>query len=455
MDTTPACADDAAALPPELASAEAARAVALDGWRGVLANRTGNLPGPFWWLWLGTLVNRAGTFIEPFFVLYLTGPRHVSVQTAGFVLTVWGVGSLLSQPIGGVLTDRFGRRATLAASLTATSATLFALSFARSLILIGALVLALGTVADMYRPASTAAVADLVPEAKRVRAYALQFWAINLGFSIAATSAGVLVHLGFGLLFMLDAATTLAFGLLALSFVPETRPDTDHAPARLGDPLRLLRADRLLLVAILLVLVYAILYLQVNITLPLAITQAGLPPSVYGYVIAINGVLIVVGQPLTLRWLERVPRRLTLPGGIALVGAGVAATGLCHRPWQFALSVVVWTVGEIGTAGSFQALIASLAPPHMRGRYAGALGLAWGASGLLGPLLGAYGFALSPTLLWLGCLLAGMLAAVGQVWLLGAIERRAGLPAGVGLQVSAAGDEEPAAGQDGVRQHDE
>src|SRR5581483_8832901 len=66
------------------------------GWRGFAERRITGLPAPFWWLWLGTLVNRAGTFIEPFFVLYLTGPRHVSVRTTGVVLTVWGVGSLLA-----------------------------------------------------------------------------------------------------------------------------------------------------------------------------------------------------------------------------------------------------------------------------------------------------------------------------------------------------------------------
>ncbi|MEO6887242.1 MAG: MFS transporter [Jatrophihabitantaceae bacterium] len=389
-----------------------------------LSGHLGGLPRTFWWLWLGTLVNRAGTFIEPFFILYLTGPRHVSVQTAGVVLTVWGAGSLLSQPIGGVLTDRFGRRTTLVTSLIASAATLFALSFVRGLVPIGILVLVLGTVADMYRPASTAAVADLVAEPDRTRAYALQFWAVNLGFSVAATSAGLLVHLGYGLLFTLDAATTLAFGLLALRFVPETKPHSDQAPARLLDPVRLFRTDRLLLIATVLVLGYAMLYVQVNVTLPLAITHAGLHASVYGYVIAINGVLIVIVAPLTLRWIGRTARRITLPGGMALVGIGVASTGLCHRPWQFAISVVIWSIGEVGTAGSFQALITSLAPVHMRGRYAGALGLAWGGSGLLAPLAGTAGFAASPTLLWTGCLLVGLLSAAGQFWLIGQIDRR-------------------------------
>ena len=394
--------------------------------RRALAERLGGFPGPFWALWVGTLVNRAGTFIEPFFILYLTGPRHVGISTAGLVLTIWGVGSVLSQGIGGVLADRLGRRMTLAASLTSTAIVLFSLSFARSLVLISALAFVLGIVGDMYRPAASAAIADLIAPAERQRAFALQFWAINLGFSIASMSAGLLLsHFGFGLLFVLDAATTFVFGFVALAFVPETRPDhPDEKPARIADPLRLLAADRLLLVATALVLIYAVLYGQVNILLPLAIRHAGLHASVYGYVISINGVLIVVGQPLTIGWLGRRSQRIVLPVSMAVVGGGIALTVLCHRPWAFAVTVVVWTIGEIGTAGSFQALVSALAPAHMRGRYAGALGLAWGASALLAPLLGASGYAYSPALLGVGCLVAGCVAATGQYWLLGAIARR-------------------------------
>lgn len=392
--------------------------------RDEMQQRLGGLPAQFWWLWLGTLVNRAGTFIDPFFVLYLTGPRHVSVRTAGLVLTIWGAGSLVSQPVGGVLTDRYGRRSTLTISLVASAATMLALSLARSLLVICALTFVLGLVADMYRPASTAMVADLVPEQDRTRAFALQFWAVNLGFSVAATSAGLLLHLGFGLLFVLDAATTLTFGLLTVRFLPETRPPSDEPRARLGDPLRLFRSDPLLLWATVLVLAYAVLYIQVNLTLPLAITGAGLSASVYGYVIALNGVLIVVGQPLTLGWLTRLPRRVTLPTGVALVGVGIALSDLCDRPWQFALSVLVWTVGEVATAGSFQAIIVALAPQHARGRYSGALGLAWGASGLIGPVLGASAYAISPTMLWTGCLATGLLTALCMTRLLIAMDAR-------------------------------
>src|SRR3954447_1573760 len=395
-------------------------------WSGFVERRTSGLPAPFWWLWVGTLVNRAGTFIQPFLVLYLTGPRDFSIRTAGYVITLWGVGSLFAQPVGGFLTDRIGRRATLGLSLAATAAALLGLGAARGLVAIAALGFVVGMVGDMYRPAATAAIADVVDDADRERAYALMFWAINLGFSIASVAAGVLLHLGFGTLFVLDAFTTLAFGLLALRFVPESRPDSRAGAARprLADPMRLLRTDRLLLAATALVLVYAVLYGQATVLLPLSIRSAGLSAAVFGYVIAVNGVLIVVLQPLLLGWLARTDRRRSLPGGLVLVGCGLAVTPYCDGPWQFAGTVVVWTLGEILVAGSYQAIVAALAPPHLRGRYAGAIGVAWGAANLAAPLLGTASFAVSPALTATGCLVAGLASAAGQYALLGAIATR-------------------------------
>jgi len=82
-------------------------------------------------LWVGTLVNRAGTFIEPFIILYLTGPRHLSIATAGTVVTVWGAGSIAAQPIGGYLTDRVGRRTTLGIGMFAVALAIGTLAIAR------------------------------------------------------------------------------------------------------------------------------------------------------------------------------------------------------------------------------------------------------------------------------------------------------------------------------------
>ena len=384
--------------------------------RAALHARIGGLPRPFWWLWLGTLVNRAGTFIEPFAVLYLTGPRHLSIATAGTVVTVWGAGSVVAQPLGGYLTDRVGRRTTLSLGMFAVALAIGTLAIARGLPMIMLAALFVGIVGDIYRPAASAAVADLLDGEQRTRAYALQFWAINLGFSVAAVSAGLLVRLGFSTLFIVDAVTSAVFGLLVLRKVPETRPASAMAHREHGEPAwRLMLRDRMLLALVALFLAYATLYGQVYITLPLAVKDAGLGTSAYGLIMAVNGIAIVIIQPLSLSFIARAPSILLLPGAMLLVGGGIALSAVCHSTWAFALTVIVWTLGEIGETTALFALVAALAPEAMRGRYMGATGLAWGASAMLAPFLGARTYAASPGAAWLGCLGLSIVAAIGLV----------------------------------------
>ena len=390
--------------------------------RRAFRGRVDGLPAPFWWLWVGTLVNRAGTFIEPFIILYLTGPRHLSVATAGTVVTIWGAGSVISQPIGGYLTDRVGRRFTLSFGMFAVAVALGLLAIARGVPQIAGGALLVGIVGDVYRPAAMAAIADLLEGERRTRAFALQFWAINLGFSVCAVSAGLLVRFGFGTLFAIDAATSLIFGLVVLRKIPETRPASARHEAT--EPAwRLMLRDRVLIAVAALVLCYATLYSQVYVTLPLAVRDAGLGTGSYGLIMAVNGVVIVLVQPIALPLLSRTRRMVLLPSSLLLVGGGIALSAVCDATWAFALTVVAWTLGEIGQTTSLQALIADIAPESMRGRYIGAVGIAWGASGVLAPFAGANVYAASPGALWLGALALSGVGAAGHIALVTSLRR--------------------------------
>ncbi len=396
--------------------------------RRALHRRIEGLPAPFWWLWVGTLVNRAGTFIEPFIILYLTGPRHLSIATAGTIVTIWGAGSVISQPLGGYLTDRVGRRFTLGFGMFAVGVALGLLALARGTPQITAAALLVGLVGDIYRPAASAAVADLVQGERRVRAFALQFWAINLGFSVAAVSAGLLVRLGFGTLFAIDAVTSVIFGLVVLRKVPETKPAT--ATHEATEPAwRLMLRDRILIAVAALFLCYATIYGQVYVTLPLAVRDAGLGTGSYGLIMAVNGVVIVIIQPIVLPLLPKIPRTVLLPSTLLLVGGGIALSGVCHSTWAFALTVIVWTVGEIGQTTSLQTLVADIAPESLRGRYLGAVGISWGVSGVLAPFLGARTYAASPVALWLGILALSGVGAAGHIALMAKLHHDRRVPA--------------------------
>jgi MFS family permease len=387
----------------------------------LLQSRIGGLPRAFWVLFCGTFVNRLGTMVEPFIGVYLTQARGMSLASAGVVMAVFGVGSLTSQLVAGWLADNLGRRATLAGAMVATAATMIFLGYSTSLPAIIAAMAVLGMVVDAYRPASQALVADLIAPHDRPRAFGLLFWAINLGFAVAMVAGGWLAQSGFVWLFWIDAVTSLVFGVLVWRAVPETRPERTHQAGGFREVLK----DRLMVAYVLITLMYTFVYLQAFSTLPLAITGQGLPTTAYGLAMSVNGVLIVIVQPLVGHWLAKRDASAMLAVGMAVVGAGFALMAFVSTTAGYAATVAVWTLGEIVTAGMAGAVVATLAPAHLRGRYSGLFGFAWSAGGLLAPLIGTRLLSVGQGTLWMTVGALGVLAALGQLAIAPAIRRRA------------------------------
>lgn len=383
----------------------------------------GGLPRPFWYLFAGTLVNRTGSFIAPFLALYLTGSREFSVSQAGLVLSLLGLGSAVSQPVGGVLADRIGRRRTMVLGLLSSAATLLVLGAAEGLPAIAAAALAYGLCLDLFRPAVQAAVADLVADADRPRAFALQFWAVNLGFAVATPLGGYLAGRGYWLLFVLDAVASAGFAVLILRGVPETRPTGGHA--RTGG-LRQVLSDRLLLALVVSVVASAVVYLQAFSTLPIVFGRDGLGPGSYGLALSLNGILIIVLQPLLLGALGRRGRGPLLLVAMLLQGAGFGLTAFADDVPTHLLAIAVWTVGEVLQAGQLGALVASIAPSQLRGRYMGVFGLSFGTAAFLGPLVGTQVLdRLGENALWGGAFVLCAAAGAGLLRVSAAADRRA------------------------------
>ncbi|MFD1149824.1 MDR family MFS transporter [Saccharothrix hoggarensis] len=400
---------------------------------GFLRVRLGGLPRPFWVVWAGTLANRLGTMVVPFLALYLTADRGLSVTEAGAVLALVGVGQVFSPLIGGVLADRVGRRATLAGGLLATAATMVGVGYATDVAVLLALALLLGLVLDVFRPAVQAVVADLVDPDDRPRAFGLLLWAVNLGFSVAMVLGGTLARAGFLPLFWVDAGTCALFAVLVWRAVPETggRRAGGGEPGRMLDVPR----DRVMLGVVLVTVLVAFAFLQSLATLPLAMREDGLSPAAYGLVMAVNGIVVVVVQPVIGHRLGGFDRSRLLAAGMAVLGVGTGATALASTTPGYALCMVVWTLGEVLVHSVGAAVVADLAPAHLRGRYNGAYGTAWGLAAFLAPLGGTQLLVLGAPVLWTTCLVLCLVAAVGQLALGPAVRVRAAVAtSGVGAR---------------------
>jgi MFS family permease len=369
-------------------------------------------PRAYWYVWWGTLINRLGGFVVPLLTIYLITVRHVSVSDAGGIVAMYGAGSILASQVGGTMADRLGRKITLVTSLFGGAIALTVLGLARELTAITVMVGVVGFVAELYRPAVLAIVADVVPPAQRVQAYSLLHWVINIGFAFAAVVGGLVASVDFTILFLADAATMAIYGVIVLVAVPETRPA--RAP-RAADvrPSRPWFTDRAFVVFV--AIMFGLMLLPFQSTAPLSahMTWQGLSPAAFGGVMAVNGLLIITLQPAISTWSTRRDPTRVLVVAALFYGAGFAMHGLATNIGLHAMAVTVWTMGEILESPTRSSIVAAIAPADARGRYQGAIVMTFGAAQLVGPKLGTWVWQhAGPGTLWASCLGLGVVVAL-------------------------------------------
>ncbi|MET9221296.1 MFS transporter [Streptomyces sp. NPDC003300] len=422
------------------------------------------LPRQFWWLWTSTLVNRLGGFVVTFLALYLTVQRGYSASYAGLVAALFGLGGAGGAVLGGVLADRIGRRPTLLATQLGAAATTAVLGFVTNPLAIAAVATLVGLTSSASRPALSAMIADLVPPKDRVRAFSLNYWAINIGFGVSAAAAGFIASEGYVWLFVGDALTTVLCAVVVYVKAQETLPVTakvtyvdgrtvdgrtvngkavsgkagsgttasgttaksrprkatsrraaDSTDIRLSDVLR----DQRFMALVGLTFLLGSVMNQANSTLAVDMGAHGLSARQFGVVIAINGLVIVLLQIPVTRLVRRYGNAALLGVGSLLMAWGFGLTVLAGSVALYSLTVVVWTLGEIVHAPASMSVVADLAPATARGRYQGMYTLSWSAAAFAGPLVGGVTLdQLGRTTVWLGCAVLGTLAGAGYYLLL-------------------------------------
>ncbi|MBQ0904005.1 MFS transporter [Micromonospora sp. U21] len=383
----------------------------------------GGLPATFWYLWAGLLINRAGAFAMLFLSLYLTNARGASEALAGTVVGAYGAGGAAGVLLGGVLADRWGRRATLLAAHLATAVLMVALAFSQPLLLIAVLSALVGVVHSMPSPAFVAAIVDVVPAQRRSRAFNLQFWAFNLGMAVASVLAGVLAEASFTALFLVDAAATLAAAAVIGWKVPETlrrsapppAPPTKSPVRTRGPGLHTALTDRTFLVFVGLTFVLAVLTLQTQTIMPLAMRADGLGPSAYGLVVALGGALIVLGQLFVPRLIDRHRKDVVLAASTALLAVGFGVLAVADELAVYLGAAVVWTAGSMLAAPPNAQINADLAPPQLRARYQSVFYLTFPAAAFVAPTLGGVSLQYLGDRHWLIVGGLGLLAAIGHL----------------------------------------
>lgn len=392
------------------------------------------LPRRAWILFAVNLVNSSGSMVFFFLSLYLTRKIGLTTARAGQVLSLYGFGSLAGAFAGGWLADRAGSIRVQKASLALCGVLLIALGQARTVGGIMALLFSMAFFAGMLFPANATSMSKICPPELQVKGFALNRLAANLGATIGPAIGGLLAVRSYGLLFWADGLTSLAaaavFALLwrgatepnaqegaaaasapgadGSGLVPR-EPDDSVAPSgpasvedsRFVSPWR----DVPFLLMMVIFFIWSVVFVQVLTTFPIYMRNIyGLAENRIGQMYAVNTVLIVLLEMILMEKIRKYPLTRMINVSFVLLGVGLGLIPL-GRGFAFgALTVAIWTFGEMLSMPLVTALIAGRANDTNRGRYLGLNSFSFSLAFIVGPPIGTAIYdSLGPDAVWYVC----------------------------------------------------
>jgi MFS family permease len=405
------------------------------------AEATPHVPRTYW-LWLsGTTLSLVGTQVLAFGMAW-TAARQSGVLT-GLVLTMINLPRVLLLLFGGAVADRFGAYKVVVLG----DMVMIAVTLGLALALLGgapgalllAVALAIGTVDAFYLPASGAMPRLLTAEGAVPRALAARQLAGQFAAFIGAPLGGALVAIaGLTAAAIFDAATFAVMLLILALIRPRPIRTAPAGSARkrglwqdAWDGLRVAAQDKLLRVALLLVIAAAGLLLPVaSLLVPLIGQRRDWSAATAGVVVGAIALGTSVVALIVLARRASSRPGLVGPAGLLVAALGVAALALPAPPQAsagFALLIGVGTC--LFTAHIGPLILTASAASHIS-RLQAVLGLAQSLPLLLShSALGALADGLGVTAALLAC--AGGLAVAASLAL--ASPRLTGVRAGWGL----------------------
>jgi predicted MFS family arabinose efflux permease len=356
-------------------------------YRNYIDNFSG-LSKEIWLLSLVTFINRAGAMVIPFLSLYLVKAKGFTLPQVGWIMTCFGLGSLVGTWVGGKLTDSIGAYKVIIASLFLGGMGFIALQFLDSFYGFCLGIFALIFVADAYRPAVFVAC-DAYSKPKNItRSIALIRLAINLGFSIGPVIGGIIIaRINYNALFWIDGITCiLAAALLFVLLKPKRVSKEEEQLSKIKEGVMPYKNSLFMLLIVIMVL-STMMFVQYFSVIPLYYEQAySLSEDVIGAILFLNGIIIVAFEMPLVGWLERIHISKTMATfwGMVLLAFSFLVLNLSDSFFILIIGMILMTLGEMIGSPFSNSLALEMAPKGRKGSYMGLYSMSFSVSHIFG-----------------------------------------------------------------------
>jgi MFS family permease len=382
----------------------------------------------FWLFMMASFIDMlGGSLIFPFFSLYMTHKFNVGMTEVGTMFLVWALTSgLIGNTVGGALADKFGRKTNIIFGLVASAVSALLMVVIQDLALFYVAIAIVGIFQDISGPARQAMIADLVPVELRGDAYGMFRIVFNLSVTIGPAIGGYMATRSFVSLFYADVVISLIAAGFVFFLLPETKPVLAHSEHQKEESFKdtfkgygQVLKDKLFIGFMVVSMLSVLMYFNMNSSLSVyLVNHKGVTPEQFGYILSLNAGMVVLMQLFFTRITAKWKPMLAIALGNLLYVIGFTMYGLVNTYFMFLFAMVIITIGEMIYAPKEQALVASFAPEHMRGRYMAIRGFSWIIPTAIGPLgAGLIMDNMDPRILWFVAGFIGMLSTLGFIWL--------------------------------------
>jgi len=379
-----------------------------------------------WFLALTTLINRAGAMVIPFLSLYLTKYLDFTLSQVGWIMTFYGLGSVLGVYLGGKLTDKIGYYKVMYFSLFLTGLAFLFLQYLTTFYTICAGVFMLTVVADAFRPALWVALADYSKEENRTRSVTLIRLAINLGFSMGPAIGGLIIaSLSYRGLFWVDGITCIIATFIIVKYLYQKDTSKEMEKESLKPKQSPYRDSEFLIFWFAMFLI-GFTFMQYFSTLPLYYSQnIDMSEQQIGLLLAMNGLIIFLTEMPIVHNLEKrkIPGLKIVIVGVFLLAISFFVLNISSWIGIVIIGMLFMTFGEILGFPFSNSYALDRAERGNKGEYMAMYSMTFSVAHILGPNIGMqlsdkYGFSFTwivmGTLLLLSCSLLFWLNRIKQ-----------------------------------------
>lgn len=344
------------------------------------------------WVALASLLNNTGAaFLWPLTTMYMHNYLHESLTTAGVVMLLMSICMMVGNYLGGWLFDHWDQYHTAVLGVTISTVAIFTLIFAHGWPWFAVLMM-LNSLGDGINMTIVNSYGSLVSDHSSRYVFNYIYMAFNVGVVIGTLAVGVLLPISVVLVF---TVATVFYFLLALVVVFALKvrvplpPKTPRSREKLAS-----RIHQQALVLIWLILLnFVTIHLSYSLwesVMAVHMTNMGIPFYAYSLLWTLNGVLIIVGQPLVNKLSPYVRLSSQIMVGILIFASSFLLLIFARNLWAFVLDFVLLTIGEMASFAGLPAWIAQLTTVNEAGHYQGLLNIMMSIGRAIGPLYGGF-----------------------------------------------------------------